>query len=250
MPVSKVIFAGKSIIDITDSTIAPETMLRGAVAYNANGERVIGIAEQGLVLPKCQIIHVTFLANAWRGNHGNYTQTISAAVTNQDSPFAQVSLSSDFNTANRELYLAGFISRIVTGNGTVTATCIDTESPDIDLAYSLAIVSGVDNASQLAIANANSKQIGIIVPASKWSGTDGTYTQTVKADVHANDIAFVDGIYALTQQHAAVEMDQQLRITDMKIQSGQIILTSFDCDSVGPPNIDLALQLKIFQETE
>ena len=42
MAVNKVVYGGKPVIDISDSTVSPETLLQGVIAYNAKGERIIG----------------------------------------------------------------------------------------------------------------------------------------------------------------------------------------------------------------
>ena len=42
MAVSKVVFAGQVLIDISDSNVSPETLAEGVIAYNEKGERVIG----------------------------------------------------------------------------------------------------------------------------------------------------------------------------------------------------------------
>ena len=42
MAISKIIFGGEVLIDITDSTITPETLLENIIAYNAKGERIVG----------------------------------------------------------------------------------------------------------------------------------------------------------------------------------------------------------------
>lgn len=47
MAINKVIFAGKTLIDISDSTVRPETLAEGVVAYNAKGERIVGTMKAG-----------------------------------------------------------------------------------------------------------------------------------------------------------------------------------------------------------
>lgn len=42
MAVNKVVYGSKVIIDISDSTVTPETLAEGVVAYNAKGERIVG----------------------------------------------------------------------------------------------------------------------------------------------------------------------------------------------------------------
>lgn len=43
MAVNKVTYGGRTIIDITGSTVTPETLAEGTVAYNAKGERIVGV---------------------------------------------------------------------------------------------------------------------------------------------------------------------------------------------------------------
>lgn len=48
MSVNKVQLAnGETIIDISDSTVTPETLAEGVVAYNAKGERIVGTMKAG-----------------------------------------------------------------------------------------------------------------------------------------------------------------------------------------------------------
>lgn len=42
MAVNKVIYGSAVLIDISDSTVLPETLAEGVVAYNAKGERIVG----------------------------------------------------------------------------------------------------------------------------------------------------------------------------------------------------------------
>lgn len=42
MPNNKVVYFGETLIDISDSTITPETLPKGQIAYNAKGERIVG----------------------------------------------------------------------------------------------------------------------------------------------------------------------------------------------------------------
>ena len=47
MAVNKVVYDGKVLIDISDSTVTPETLAEGVVAYNAKGERIVGTHKCG-----------------------------------------------------------------------------------------------------------------------------------------------------------------------------------------------------------
>lgn len=42
MGVNKVVYGGETIMDITDTTATPASMLTGTVAYGANGDRMVG----------------------------------------------------------------------------------------------------------------------------------------------------------------------------------------------------------------
>lgn len=42
MAINKVEYAGTTLIDITDSTVTPDTLAAGVIAYNNAGERIVG----------------------------------------------------------------------------------------------------------------------------------------------------------------------------------------------------------------
>ena len=45
MAVNKVIYGNRVIIDISGSTVTPETLGAGVIAFNAKGERIVGTAK-------------------------------------------------------------------------------------------------------------------------------------------------------------------------------------------------------------
>lgn len=45
MAVNKVIYGNRVIIDISGSTVTPETLAAGVIAFNARGERIVGTAK-------------------------------------------------------------------------------------------------------------------------------------------------------------------------------------------------------------
>lgn len=47
MGVNKVIYGNSTIIDITDSTVTPDTLMSGYTAYAANGDLITGEASGG-----------------------------------------------------------------------------------------------------------------------------------------------------------------------------------------------------------
>ena len=70
MAYNKVIYKGEVIMDITDSTVTPETLDEGIIAYGANGERIVGIDKDESGLP----IEVNTLDSALltEGNKGKF----------------------------------------------------------------------------------------------------------------------------------------------------------------------------------
>lgn len=47
MAVNKVLFGDTPVMDISDSTVTPNTLAKGATAYAANGEKIVGTMEAG-----------------------------------------------------------------------------------------------------------------------------------------------------------------------------------------------------------
>ena len=45
MPVSKVVYGENTVMDITDSTVTPEGLVKGVIAYDAAGKRIVGVGE-------------------------------------------------------------------------------------------------------------------------------------------------------------------------------------------------------------
>lgn len=66
MGVNKVVFGAVSIMDISDSTVTPDKLAKDAVAYGANGERMIGTMEAGggSSNNNCEAYHITSASQA------------------------------------------------------------------------------------------------------------------------------------------------------------------------------------------
>ena len=81
----------------------------------------------------------TLLSTGWTGS-GPYTQTVSVSgVTAADKPIIDVVLSSGTETAIAELEAWGMVSKIETGAGSITATCLE-EQPEVDLNLQIKVV--------------------------------------------------------------------------------------------------------------
>lgn len=44
MATSKVVYSGRTLIDLTEDTVTEETLLRGYTAHKANGTKIVGTA--------------------------------------------------------------------------------------------------------------------------------------------------------------------------------------------------------------
>lgn len=48
MGVNKVVFGAVSVIDISDSTVTPDTLADGVVAYGSDGDQIVGTLQPGI----------------------------------------------------------------------------------------------------------------------------------------------------------------------------------------------------------
>lgn len=73
MGVSKVDFAGNTLVDLTEDSVTPETLLEGATAHNAAGEQIEGavaVAPASDTTPKAAGTASAGSENAYaRGDH-------------------------------------------------------------------------------------------------------------------------------------------------------------------------------------
>lgn len=49
METNKVVYDGRVLIDLTDSTVTPESLAEGVIAYDASGERIVGTMSCNIV---------------------------------------------------------------------------------------------------------------------------------------------------------------------------------------------------------
>ena len=47
MAYNKIIYGGKTLVDLSEDTVTPETLAEGATAHNAAGERIAGTMQAG-----------------------------------------------------------------------------------------------------------------------------------------------------------------------------------------------------------
>jgi hypothetical protein len=122
---SKIVYAGDTLLDLTEDTVTPETLLKGKTAHNAAGELITGVYEPMNIKQYTG----TLLASGWSADsHGYQAQTITITglkASYDVDPQWDVALSGTDPDADAAL-LEGFalIHNYVTGANSLTAQCI------------------------------------------------------------------------------------------------------------------------------
>lgn len=122
---SKIVYAGDTLLDLTEDTVTPETLLKGKTAHNAAGELITGVYEPMNIKQYTG----TLLASGWAADsHGYQAQTITITglkASYDIDPQWDVALSGTDPDADAAL-LEGFalIHNYKTGVNSLTAQCI------------------------------------------------------------------------------------------------------------------------------
>lgn len=122
---SKIVYAGDTLLDLTEDTVTPETLLKGKTAHNAAGELITGVYEPMNIKQYTG----TLLASGWAADsHGYQAQTITITglkAAYDVDPQWDVALSGTDPDADAAL-LEGFalIHNYKTGVNSLTAQCI------------------------------------------------------------------------------------------------------------------------------
>lgn len=65
---SKIVYAGDTLLDLTEDTVTPETLLKGKTAHNAAGELITGVYEPMNIKQYTG----TLLASGWAADSHGY----------------------------------------------------------------------------------------------------------------------------------------------------------------------------------
>ncbi len=130
---SKIVYAGDTLIDLTEDTVTPQTLLKGATAHNAAGELITGVYEPMTIKQYTG----TLLSTGWAADSYGYqaqTITITGLQASYDvDPQWDVVLSGTDPDADAVL-LEGFalIHNYTTGANSLTAQCIGS-APSVNI---------------------------------------------------------------------------------------------------------------------
>jgi hypothetical protein len=130
---SKIVYAGDTLLDLTEDTVTPETLLKGKTAHNAAGELITGVYEPMNIKQYTG----TLLASGWAADaHGYQAQTITITglkASYDVDPQWDVVLSGTDPDADAAL-LEGFalIHNYKTGVNSLTAQCIG-KAPTVNI---------------------------------------------------------------------------------------------------------------------
>lgn len=124
MGVNKVVYGGKTLVDMTDATATPETVLEGYTAYGAKGTQIVGTASA----TKRREVTISLPLSGWADGEQTVTVpgvTVDATVIIGGDP------GSDYNEF--EVYCSG--------QGSGTLTFVAPYQPNDDLTANAVILT-------------------------------------------------------------------------------------------------------------
>lgn len=124
MGVNKVVYGGKTLVDMTDATATPETVLEGYTAYGAKGTRIVGTASA----TKRREVTISLPLSGWAD--GEQTVTV-PGVTADATVIIGGDPGSDYNEF--EVYCSG--------QGSGTLTFVAPYQPNDDLTANAVILT-------------------------------------------------------------------------------------------------------------
>ena len=239
MAVNKVIYDGRTLIDISDSTVDSSSMLSGVIAYAANGDKIVGQASINDMFVKGRKVYTVLKSSNWVQSNGEFVQTVQADVLESEYGIAQVSLPSSYGILD-ELPIADCITKVVLNNGSVKVHI--SEKPSINITLEIAIIDGLTSATKSSLFTMNSEQFSFTLTKLGWSETDGTYSQTIQLDVNASDIIFGDTMLSDDTSIAFEELTQSNLVSQFIVSSGSITAIALN----QAPTVDLHYVIKRF----
>ena len=130
MGVNVVTYGGKTIVDMTNATITPETVLEGYVGYGADGEPIVGTATTTKHFTRV----ITIPVSAWVDNE--QTVAVNGVLANKEK--CTVIIGPDWDSG-AECTECG-VDCIAQGDGTLTFQCTHVPGEDVTMNAAVFIV--------------------------------------------------------------------------------------------------------------
>lgn len=244
MAVNKVTYAGRVLIDLSDSTATASNTLNGVIGYGANGERFVGTADMSNLYATGRKIPVALPVSGWNEVDGVYSQTVTAAVSATDKAIAQILLTDDdLETMTAELAADENLIKVDLCSGYIQVEIA--ELPEVELSLEVAIIEGLAASNKAAVMCANGETRSFILTADAWVESGEYYTQTVAVDGLTDGITYGD-ILLPDDSNASREIAEALKVGKFVTANGSITAIAY----VYPPKVDLQYFIKTFKESE
>lgn len=241
MAVNKVIYNGRTLIDISDSTANAENTLQGTVGYSADGEKFIGTASVSSLYATGRKETVIFPVSGWTASGDVYTQSVAANV-NGEKAITQILLSEDVYTRLSELEADSNLVKVEVLSGSVRVTIA--EKPEVALKMEIAIINGLAASSKSALMCLDGEGFVFALRANAWTKSGNTYTQTRAVDGLTDGIIFGDALLDDEDSTAETELAEARTVAKFEVSNGSIKAICYGY----PPEKDLQYFIKVFSK--
>lgn len=235
MGVSKVIYGGRTLIDISDSTTVPANTLKGVIGYDAAGNRFIGAYDVDNPTFSGRKLRVIFPSTLWEKTGDVFSQSVAAEVNGEYS-IAQVLLAADELTALQQIEADGTLQKVELRAGSVYAEI--SELPDVPLTIELSIINGLAASSPAAVLSLSSANYAFKLMADSWVQEQGLYVQTAAVPGLLDGIVYGDALFD------NCEFAEAIKVGKFEVLAGGIKATCYGA----PPDIDISYFVKLFEE--
>lgn len=241
MAVNELIYGGRTIFNITDSTAAAENTLEGVVGYGADGERFVGTMNVSSFYATGRRLQVTLPVSGWAVSGTGYAQTVAANV-NGEKAIVQILLSDDGNNRLAELEADDALQSVTLQNGRILVKIA--ALPTVPLILDIAIINGLSANSKAALMSLDSKSLSFTLRADLWAQTGDSHIQSVTVEGLTDGTIFGD-VLLDDEDSAATDEMYNARCVGKFEHTGNVITAI--CYGY-PPEIDLHYFIKLFNK--
>lgn len=242
MAVNKVIYGGRTLFDITDSTADSSNTLDGIIGYGANGERFVGTMSATNFYTTGRKLVVTLPLSGWIQNGDVYTQSVAADVSATDEGITQIILSDDTNTRFLELDMDDKLSKVELLDNNILIEV--TELPEVTLSLEVSIINGLATSDRSSLMCLDCKGFAFTLSADAWIDDGDSYVQTVTIAGLSDGIVFGDVLFDNDDAIAIKQIYESKNIARFTVMDNSIKAVRYSC----PSDIDLQYFIKLIME--